>query len=151
MCDADVPPKKKVGYAAVTCTQWRPLSYNDWTFSITEAPSKWVVMLSWIVQLTTFNQLKSTCKEDFQQSFLSPKSPVLKGSCQWKCFLRLRTKSLSFFLFLLLLEEKKKSPVSCLLGRFFLFLSLKGYFFPSHFADDISTHTKSLVLGIVPK
>lgn len=56
-----------------------------------------------------------------------------------------------FFSFPSSFRGKKKSPVSCLLGRFFLFLLLKGYFFPSHFADDISTHTKSLVLGIVPK
>lgn len=142
--------KNKGGYAAVRRTQWRLLNCNYWVFSGTEASWKRVLMLSQIVQLATFNQLKSTCK-DSNNRFLVQRAPWWKVPVSESAFSHWGRHRSVFFSFLSPSFRRKKRPASCLLGRFFLFLSLKGYFFPSHFADDISTHTKSLVLGIVPK
>lgn len=65
-------------------------------------------MLSWIVQLTTFNQLKSTCKEDFQQSFLSPKSPSAERFLSVKVLSQIEDEIAQFFSFPSSFRGKKK-------------------------------------------
>lgn len=123
--------KKNAGeYAAVRRTQWRLLNCNYWALSVSESSWKRVLMLSRMVQLATFNQLKSTCK-DSNNGFLVQRAPWWKDPVSESAFSHWRWHRSVLFFFLsclLLLKEKKKVPPLVFLGGSFCSSHLKVIF-----------------------
>lgn len=108
LCVAWMFQKNKGGCAAVSCAQWHLLNCNYWVFSVSEASWKRVLMLSRMVQLTTFNQLKSTCK-DSNNRFLVQRAPCWKVPVSESAFSHWgRHRSIFFFSFLSPFRRKKK-------------------------------------------
>lgn len=130
----------KGGYAAFRRTQWHLLNCNYWVFSVTEASWKRVLMLSQIVQLATFNQLKSTCK-DSNNRFLVQRAPWWKVPVSESAFSHWGRHRSVFFSFLSPSFRRIKDPPLVFLGGSFCSSHLKVIFFPLTLLT-ISAHTQ---------